>query len=434
MKNKHRAVKRNRAMRSNTFHSRTGWLLAGLLFVSMGCSQEEAAELPEKIIRPVKVMVVSPNDSMQSKVFSGVAKGIEEITLSFRVSGVLRTLSAKVGDKKKKGKRLASLDQSDFVFEVRNNEGQLKTAEAELEVLKRGERSENILKIQAQLLSLKSTLKTAEDEYLRVQQLYANDAASKARLDKARSELDLAKANLKAEQQELVIATKGAREEDIRAQEAKILSIRAKLDRAIADREYTSLYMPFDGVIAKKHVSNFEQIRKNQNIYDVSAMDRIEVKISIPDVMIANIVKGQSVEAIFLPLKGKKFSGKITKVGLSAESTTLTYPVWVEFKNPKRVILPGMPVEVTLKLPNRNGQNPMLPIDTVLEDKVSGKKYVWTFAKSSKTAVRKTIDVGDLVGDLIEVTSGLESGDVIIVAGLDQLGEGMEVRPLDSSQ
>jgi RND family efflux transporter MFP subunit len=246
--------------------------------------------------------------------------------------------------------------------------------------------------------------------------------------------LDLAKANLKAEQQVLVIATKGAREEDIRAQEAKILSIRSNLDRAIADREYTTLYMPFDGVIAKRHISNFEQIMKNQKIYDVSAMDRIEVEISIPDSMIANIKKGQSVLAEFLPIKGKKFSGKITKVGLSADSTTLTYPVWVEFPNPKREILPGMPVEISLKLAQQRGQNPMLPIDTVLENKVSGEKYVWTIAKSNTTATRKTVQVGGLVGDFIEVTDGLEPGDVVIVAGLDQLGDGMEVRPLEPSQ
>ena len=408
--------------------------LVGLLLGIIGCAQEEPPHEPVKIIRPVKVMVISSDSSIKSKVFSGVAEGIEEITLSFRVSGVLQSLSAEVGDKKTKGEVLASLDQRDFIFEIRNYEGQLRTAEAELEVLKRGERSENVLKIEAQLLSLKSNLRTAEDEYLRVQQLYANDAASKARLDKARSELDLAKANLKAKQQEFIIATKGAREEEIRAQEAKILSIQANLDRAIANREYTTLFMPFDGVIAKRYVSNFEQIVKKQNIYDISAMDRIEVEVSIPDSMIANIKKGQTVQAEFLPLKGKRVSGKITKVGLSADSSTLTYPVWVEFSNPNRDILPGMPVEVVLKLPRRGGPNPMLPINTVLENKVSGNKYVWTVVKPNQTATRKTVRVGDLVGDFIEITQGIKPGDIVITAGLDQLEEGMEVRPLTPSQ
>jgi len=396
------------------------------------CAEKEPPPAPPEIIRPVKVMTLPSNiSSMETKVFSGVSKGIEEITLSFRVPGVLQTLPTEVGDKKKKGDVLASLDQRDFKFEVRNFKGQLKTAEAELDVLKIGERPENIRKLEAQILSLKSTLRTAELEYQRVQQLYVNDAASKARLDQAKSDGDLSKANLEAAEQELIMATTGAREEDIRAQEAKILSIQANLDRAIADREYTILYMPFDGVIAKRHVSNFEQILKNQHIYDVSAMDRIEVRISIPDTMISNIKKVQSVLVKFLPLAKKKFSGKITKVGLSADRTTLTYPIWVEIPNPKREILPGMAVEVALTLPHRGGKNPMLPIDTVLEDKVSGEKYVWVVNSSDQTAIHRAVRIGNLVGDLIEITDGLEAGEVIIVAGLDELGEGMKIRPLN---
>jgi len=396
------------------------------------CAEKEPPPAPPEIIRPVKVMTISSNtSSKETKVFSGVSKGIEEITLSFRVSGVLHTLPTKVGDKKKKGDVLASLDQRDFIFDVRNFKGELKSAAAELDVLKKGERPEHIRKLEAKLLSLKSTLRTAELEYQRVQQLYVNDAASKARLDQAKSDGDLSKANLEAAEQELIMATTGAREEDIRAQEAKILSIEANLDRAIADREYTILYMPFDGVIAKRHVSNFEQILKSQHIYNVSAMDRIEVKISIPDTVIANIKKGQSALVKFLPLAKKKFSGKITKVGLSADRTTLTYPVWVEIPNPKREILPGMPVDVALTLPRRGGKNPMLPIDTVLEDKVSGGKYVWVVNSSDQTAIQRAVRIGNLVGDLIEITNGLEAGDVIIVAGLDQLGEGMKIRPLN---
>jgi len=120
-------------------------------------------------------------------------------------------------------------------------------------------------------------------------------------------------------------------------------------------------------------------------------------------------------------------------VGLTADNTTLTYPVWVEIPNPKREILPGMPVEVALKLRRRGGKNPLLPIDTVLENKVSGEKYVWVVSPSNQTATRKTVRIGDLMGDLIEIVDGLEPGDVIITAGLDQLREGMEVRQLGAS-
>jgi membrane fusion protein, multidrug efflux system len=420
-------------MRYTKIHPCAGWLFIFFLLGILGCAQEEPPP-KKKIIRPVKVMTFSSKiSSGDTKIFSGVAEGITEVTLSFRVTGLLQKIKAKVGDKKKKGDILATLDKRDFILEIRNLEGQLKTAEAQLEVLKKGERAENVRKIEAQILSLKSTLRTAELEYKRVQQLFINDAASKARLDSAKSSMDLAKANLKAEQEVLIIAKTGAREEDVRAQEAQILSIQAQLDRAKSDLKYTTLRMPFDGVITVKHVSNFEQVIKNREIFDIAAMDRIEVMISIPDSMIADIKKGQSALVKFIPIRGKSFSGKITKVGLSADKTTLTYPVWVEIPNPKMELLPGMPVEVALKLKSRRGKNLMLPIDVILEDKVSGEKYVWTVDSPNQIATRKTVRIGALVGDLIEITDGLESGDVIITSGLDEITEGMEVRLLEAS-
>jgi RND family efflux transporter MFP subunit len=156
--------------------------------------------------------------------------------------------------------------------------------------------------------------------------------------------------------------------------------------------------------------------------------------ISIPDSMIADIKKGQSALVKFIPIKGKSFSGKITKVGLSADKTTLTYPVWVEIPNPKMELLPGMPVEVALKLKSGTSKHPRLPIDVILEDKISGKKYVWAVAPSNQTATKKTVRIGALVGDRIEITDGLESGDVIITSGLDELSEGMEIRLLEASR
>ena len=109
------------------FNTSLVWLLAGFLLWATGCAQEEPPPPAEKIIRPVKVRTISTNASfMQAKVFSGVSEGIEEIALSFRVSGVLQTLPTEVGDKKKKGDKLATLDQRDFIFEVRNFESRTK--------------------------------------------------------------------------------------------------------------------------------------------------------------------------------------------------------------------------------------------------------------------------------------------------------------------
>ena len=400
-------------------------IIASLL---IGCAKEEPTP-SEPVIPPVKVQIVERDPSeVNAKVFNGVAEGVDDITISFRVAGNLTTMPGRVGDIRNKGEAIATLDTRDFNFSVSNLEGQLETAEAEMDVLQSGERRENILKLEAKLLSFKSTLRTAHLEYQRVQKLYTNDAASKARLDKAKADMDLAEANLKAEEQEYQIALTGGREEDIRAQTAKIRSIKANLDQAIADRYDTTLHMPFDGVISIKHVSNFEEITKGQEIYDIVALDRIEVKISIPDNLISYVKRGQRVETEFLPLPNKKYQGKVTKVGLVADKATLTYPIWVEIPNPKREILAGMSAEISMQFQGMAASFPLLPIHAILEDKVSKSKYVWLFDSETATAIRRNISIGKIIQNKIEAVQGINKGDIIIVAGLDRLNEGMKVR------
>lgn len=403
-------------------------LMVALVIFCLACAKEEP-KLSDPVIPPVKVKVVGAGPSESNlKIFSGVSEGIQEITLSFRVAGVLKTILGKVGDTLEEGELIAELDPRDYMLSEKNLEGQLQTAQAELDALQKGERKENVLKLEAQILSLQSTERTAALEYKRVQQLYANDAASKARLDQTKSAWDLAKADQEAKEQEYAIALKGGREEDVRAQQAKIRSTNAILDQAIADRDDTQLRMPFDGVIAVKHISNFEQIQKGQEIFDVVKIDRVEVKINIPDNLISYVKRGQRVETEFLPLPNKKFQGKITKVGQAADKSTLTYPVWVEIPNPKREILAGMSAEVSLRFQGMGTPLPLLPIYSVLEDKVSKGKYIWLFDPETSTAIRRNISIGEIVQNEIEVVQGINNGDTVIVAGLDRLNEGMKVR------
>ncbi len=115
-------------------------------------------------------------------------------------------------------------------------------------------------------------------------------------------------------------------------------------------------------------------------------------------------------------------------MGLAADKATLTYPIWVEIANPKRQILAGMSAEISIEFQGMGTSLPLLPIYSVLEDKVSKGNYVWLFDPETGTAKRQNITIGKIVQNDIEVRKGINKGDTVIVAGLDRLIEGMEVR------
>jgi len=275
---------------------------------------------------------------------------------------------------------------------------------------------------------LESTLKTARLEYQRVQQLYANDAASKSRLEQAKNSLDKVLLDLKSANEEYVIATHGGREEEVRAQKFKVESIRSNLDQAQANLKDTELKAPFIGEIAEKHVSNFEQVSAGQKIYTLVDLKNVEMQISVPEGWISKVKKGQATKVVFLKYPDKVFKGWVDKVAVVADSATLTYPVYVKVRNSKGLLLPGMSTSVFLNLKGIRKQLPTVPIHAIIENPATGGKLIWSLDPKTQLVQKRSIQVGKISGNEVEVIQGLRHGDQVVVAGADRLKDGMKVR------
>jgi multidrug efflux pump subunit AcrA (membrane-fusion protein) len=416
-------------MRHSMFQLSASWLLAGLLFGGMGCTPEEPPPPAKEIIRPVKTRLVEFNgNGGREKEFSAVAQSDESSVLSFRVSGVLQKMKVEVGDQVKAGRVVAELDKRDYILRVKDLRGQLTSAQAKLDEIAKGARTEDVRIAENKIASLESTLKTERLEYQRVQQLYANDAASKSRLEQAKNKMDKVVLDLKSANEEYVIATHGGREEEVRAQKFKVASIQSNLDQAQANLKDTRLRAPFNGEVAEKHVSNFEQVEAGQKIYTLVDLKNVEMQISVPEEWISKIKKGQPTKVIFLKYPEKVFKGWVDKVGVVADSATLTYPVYVKVRNSKGLLLPGMSTSVYLNLKGIRKPHPTVPIHAIIENPATGGQFAWIFDPETQTVRKRSIKVGKISGNEVDVVQGLKHGDQVVVAGADRLKDGMKVR------
>ncbi len=416
-------------MRTNRMIRKTGGLFSLVLLIGLGCAREEAAPVKQELIRPVKTQVIQFDLKEEGvREFSGVATSDETATLSFRVSGVLEEMNVEVGDQVRQGDVVARLDERDYLLKVKDLQGQLITAKAKLDEIVKGARVEDIRIIENKIASMESSVKTERQEYQRVQQLYASDAASKGRLDKAKNSLDKALLDLKSANEELVMATHGGREEEVRAQQFKVESINSNLEQAQANLKDTKLRAPFGGEIAEKHVSNFEQVNAGEKIYRLVDLKHIEIQVSVPEEWISKIKKGQKVNVRFLRFEGKMFKGWVDRVGVAADLTTLTYPVVVKLANPKGNFLPGMSSTVFLRLKGVGNRHPTIPIHAIRENTSGSDNFVWVVDENTSTVKKNPVSLGPISGDEVSITKGLKNGDRVVVAGADRLKENMRVR------
>ncbi len=354
-------------------------MLVAALFLA-GCQEEAPLE---EIIRPVKALKVADADTFEGIKYNGIAQATRQVDLSFRVDGPMISRPVNVGDEVKKGQLVARIDPRDYEVALRTVKGQLSNAIA---VRKRA---------QADL-----------DRLLRIQKQDPG-AVSQVLIDKAVQNLDSA--------------------------QAEIRSLEASVDGRKDDLAYTYLNAPFDGIITKKYVDAFEDVRRKQPVVRLLDPSKIEMWVNVPENLISLEPYVDKVWVRFDALN-LEVPAEIKEVGTEASQTTRTFPVNLIMEQPKDAeILPGMAgvARYTLNMPE-GIQEPefLIPVTAVFTDPEKQKSYVWLIDDAALTVSRHEIVPGKLTGRGLKV-KGLQPGQWIAVAGVDLLREGQKVKILE---
>jgi RND family efflux transporter MFP subunit len=355
----------------------------------LGC--EEA--IPEKeVIRSVRAIQVTDSSEFASRSFPGQAKATQEVDLSFRVAGPLITLPVKVGDTVRKGLELARIDPRDFEVDLRNAEGRLDRAVAELQ--------------------------RAEADYERVLRIQKEDpgAVSQSMVDRKRQ----------------VAESTGA---DIR-------SLQAEVDSASDRLRYTYLKAPFDGIVTATYVENYQVLKIKQPVLRLIDHSQIELIISIPENLISHADVLQDVDnpirVRFDPFPDREIEAQIKEIGKEASKTTRTYPVTIIMDQPEDIkILPGMAGRAmrAIEIPGEATQaGVVIPETALFSPDDSGKDFVWVIDAQSKKAAKREVKTDELLDSGISIKEGLKPGEWIATAGVHSLKEGQEVRILSASK
>ena len=342
--------------------------------VFSACQEQVAVE---EVIRPVRTVVARAGAAERTRSFSGVAEAGQESNLSFKVAGTVNRVEVAVGAEVPMGLLLATLDASDYELRVREAEAAALQAEA--------------------------SARSAQSEYERVRSLYESQNASKSDLDRARGQAESTAAAAQVGQR--------------------------RVDQAQRQLSYTRLTAPGNGVISQVLVEPGENVSAGQRIAVLSAGDRVEVRVAVPEVLISRIESGASVSVRLDALPDRTFGARVTEVGVTASAGT-TYPVEVTLDTAEPSIRPGMAARVDFTLPGDDSPGIfLLPSVSVGEDDDGRFVYVVDPRGDGLGIVRRRpVEVGDLRAQGIEVLEGLEGGEQVVTAGTRRVFDGLTVR------
>jgi RND family efflux transporter MFP subunit len=355
----------------------------GMLILA-GCSKEP----PPKPPTLVKAMQVVGASDLSESVFPGRASAGQEANLSFRVPGPLVEFPVNVGDKIAQGDLIARIDPNDYQVNLNN--------------------------ALAQLQSVTAAYTAAENDYQRVMSTFKEDpgATSQRAVDASRALRDQAR--------------------------SQIAALEALVQTATDRLGYTDLLAPFDGEVVETYVENFETVVPMQPIARLLDPSSIELIISVPESLIGYADYVTSVSVSFTALPGVSTPATIKEIGREATQATRTYPVTLVMEQPEGAeILPGMAGEATIeaKLPEGTGRTGItIPATATFSDSDIEVSNVWVIDPATNMLSRRAVETGRLTSSGMLITSGLEAGEWIVVAGTHSLSDGQEVKIIESGE
>ncbi len=200
---------------------------------------------------------------------------------------------------------------------------------------------------------------------------------------------------------------------------------RLNRDLAMINLRKSFISSPLKGTVKIRHVKVGEFVRKGDPLVEILDLDKVLVKVNIPEQEIMEIREGENVEVELYALSDRQFLGTVKTIGLEADSRSRTFPVEIMVDNQKRELRPGMLARVTFSKKISDEQI-VVPRHTILE-RDNGRVV---FLVDQDKAVKRMISTGQSLQDRVQVMEGLNVGDLLVVEGHTKLTDGEPIRIL----
>jgi membrane fusion protein (multidrug efflux system) len=332
------------------------------------CGDDSATEAKGT---PVTVERVIAHRIVEQIQATGELLAVEEASVAAEVGGRITQMRVSEG---------AAVSKGDVVIEIDRERRELELANE-----------------RALVAGARSEIAQERRERNRIQTLFNSQAASQAQLDAASTRL--------------------------RTAEAKLAAAEAKLGLAQLALRNASVAAPFDGLVARRFVSAGDHVAEGEKLFDLVALDPIEVEFHLAERDSARVAVGHTVEVRVTPYPEEVFHATVHVVSPRIDPATRTLRVKALVENAERKLRPGLFARADLGVAERE-RVAMVPEPALLQRSEGSVVFV---VRDGNRAERRAVKLGVFRDGLAEVVEGVEVGEQVIVRGSSRLVDGAVV-------
>ncbi len=328
---------------------------------------------------------------------TGKLDAIERVNVGAQVSGQVKSLKVKLGDKVTKGQPIADIDDLPQRNDLRNAEAALNVAKADLQ-------------------AKQALLKQAESRFKRQKRMLSDEAGS-------REDFETAEATLAATRAELI------------ALNARIVQAQIEVDKKKVDLSYTRILAPMDGIVIAVITQQGQTVNANQSaptIVKLAQLDVMTIKAQISEADITRVSQGQKAYFTIFSEPDKRYDATLRTVELAPESVmkddsvsggssssgsgssnaSVYYNALLDVPNPENRLRIAMTAQVSLLL--GEAKNALLvPIQAV--HKTADKKQQVQVLTGDNRLEMREVKTGITNNVDIQILSGLKAGENVVL-------------------
>ena len=347
-----------------------------LVLLVTGCKRKE--EEPPEEIRPVRVTTVEAQAAGDTVSLTGTVQAQTEVNYAFRIDGRMIERPVNVGDELRPGQLIARLDPS-------NEESSLASARAQLDAA------------QARLIEQRNN-------YARQKELLNKGFISRAAFDQF--------------------------EANLRSAESAQRSARSQVELAQNRLSYTRLVSDAGGSVALVGAEPGEVVPAGRTVVQVARRGGRDAVFDVPARMRETAPANPEITVALTADPKVSAKGRVREVAPRADPVTGTFRVRVGLINPPAGLRLGSTVTGRMRVERAAGIE--IPGSALVRS--GTQTAVWVVDPKSFTVTLRPIEVGSHDSGRVAVVGGLESGDVVVTAGVQALHPGQRVRPLGAVQ
>jgi RND family efflux transporter MFP subunit len=220
-------------------------------------------------------------------------------------------------------------------------------------------------------------------------------------------------------------------EQNVQASVSRLQAAKSALDHETALFAYTKIVSPLNGVVTQRFASDGAMIQSGTSsntqampVVHIAQDDVLRLMLPVPEAYVGTVHNGQPV-SVTVPALNRSFLGKVTRFADRVQASTRTMTAEVDLKNTARYLIPGMYAQVQLNLADAPKA---IAVPVAAVDGTGNGSKVYVVDSAGLVRVR-TVSTGIQNPQFVQVLSGIQPGESVILGNHSGLQDGERVQP-----